>query len=86
MQLTEEQLKTAITAFLAALPAGTAVRAMAVHPRVGFADAEAGLVTALVLADGEEDFKRFEQIIARGISAYDDEPGLSARVFREMDT
>ncbi len=83
--LTEEQLKKAVEAFCNALPAGQTFYAMNALPRVGFGDVEAKPVMALVLAETEEDFRRFEQVINRGIASYREEFGLSAKVWREID-
>lgn len=83
--LNEEQLKKAVEAFCNALPAGQTFYAMHSLPRVGFGDTEAKPVMALVLAETEEDFRRFEQVINRGIASYREEFGLSARVLRDID-
>ncbi|MGU4702954.1 MULTISPECIES: hypothetical protein [Burkholderia] len=83
--LNEEQLKKAVEAFCNALPAGQTFYAMHTLPRVGFGDTEAKPVMALVLAETEEDFRRFEQVISRGIASYREEFGLSAKVLRDID-
>ncbi|HDR9761543.1 hypothetical protein KDX16_15770 [Burkholderia vietnamiensis] len=83
--LTEAQLKKAVEAFCNALPAGQTFYAMHALPRVGFGDTEAKPVMALVLAETEEDFRRFEQVFNRGITSYREEFGLSAKVWREID-
>lgn len=83
--LNEEQLKKAVEAFCNALPAGQTFYAMHALPRVGFGDTEAKPVMALVLAETEEDFRRFEQVINRGIASYREEFGLSAKVLRDID-
>lgn len=83
--LNEEELTKAVEAFCNALPAGQTFYAMHALPRVGFGDMEAKPVMALVLAETEEDFRRFEQVINRGIASYREEFGLSAKVWREID-
>lgn len=83
--LNEEELTKAVEAFCNALPAGQTFYAMHALPRVGFGDMEAKTVMALVLAETEEDFRRFEQVINRGIASYREEFGLSAKVWREID-
>lgn len=82
MKLTPDQLQTALEAFLAALPDQTIVTVTTVVPRVGSSDTEAGSVSAIVLADTGEDAMRFQQIIERGLRAYQDEPGLVASFMR----
>lgn len=85
MKITEKELAHAMKAFIAAFPEGVVVHALSVCPRVGFADTEAGVVAALVLADTPEDFKRFEQVIQKGIAAYKDESGWMDHVLRTTD-
>lgn len=81
--LTNEQFEKAMRAFLTALPEGTAVHAMRLTPKVGFGDASAGGVAALVLADSEEDFRRFQQVIDCGMSTVQGEYGLLAAMERQ---
>lgn len=80
--LSQEQLEVALKAFAVELPAGTKVQALTVVPRVGQADFDAKPVIALVLADREEDYKRFGQVIDRGINAYQSEIGVRASFAR----
>lgn len=75
-------MRLAIEAFLRALPDGYCIQSIQVRPQCGYADTEAGMVTALVLSDTPDDLKRFEQVIAKGIAGYTEEPGLVAQFIR----
>lgn len=85
MALTPEQLQPALEAFFAALPKGTTATVITTVPRVGFADTDAGAVSAIVLAENNEDVMRFEQVINRGIKSFQDEPGMVASFIRAGD-
>lgn len=83
MNITEAQMRVAIDAFIAALPEGAKPHVLATVPKVGFADAEAGCVRAIVLAEKDEDVVRFKQVIQRGIEEYSKELGSTAQLLRQ---
>jgi aspartate/methionine/tyrosine aminotransferase len=83
MKITEEQMLVAINAFTAALPEGVKFHVLATVPKVGFADTEAGCVRAIVMAEKDEEFDRFKQIINKGIEEYSNELGYSAQLLRQ---
>lgn len=84
-KISPEQLQRALNAFMAELPQGTALHAIRMTPRVGFGDDAAGGVAALVLADSDEDFKRFRQIVDRGAAEFQGEYGLTASLERQAE-
>lgn len=81
--LSQEQLAVALKAFGEALPVGTKLHSLKVTPSVGYSDTQAKPVFAFVLAETDEDFQRFSQVIERGIEACESEVGLTSALLRE---
>ncbi|NMZ14643.1 hypothetical protein HBO07_25560 [Pseudomonas proteolytica] len=82
--LNQDQLAAALKAFGEAVPAGTKLHLLKVTPSVGYTDTEAKPVLLFALADSEKDVQRLSQVIARGIQAFETEPGLTASLLRDQ--
>jgi hypothetical protein len=78
----QEKMQKAIEALLNALPEGKRLELVAFRPQVGIGDIEAGTVQAFMIADSDEDLKRADQIIEKGIHAAQNEYGLTAHFQR----
>ncbi|TCV62702.1 hypothetical protein [Pseudomonas fluorescens] len=81
--LSEDQLAAALKAFGEAVPAGTRLHSLKVTPSVGYTDTQVEPVIVFALADSDKDVQRLSQVIARGIQAFANEPGLTAARLRE---
>lgn len=85
MDIDQAKMQEAIKALMSALPKGKLLKLVSFVPKMGFGDAEAGVVQAFVIADKEEDLQRVDQIIQTGIVEARKEYGLSAYAFRMRD-
>lgn len=84
--ITEDQIKAIVHALNDNLPPGTVLHGINMLPRVGFGDRDAKRIIGFIIAEREEDVRRFEQIVARGGAEYQREFGLTAAVSRQMDS
>lgn len=82
MATKDPKFEDAVRALALALPAGKHMQAIAFPAQVGFADAGAGAVHALVIADSAQDLARAAQIIEKGIAASQETPGLVQHFLR----
>ena len=64
--LSTEKLQEISMAFFKSLPEGTPVKLTYMIPDPDGADVEPGFMVLLALADGSEDFRRFDEIVRRG--------------------
>ncbi|MBX8557039.1 hypothetical protein K5D56_21490 [Pseudomonas cichorii] len=81
--LSQEQLAVALKAFGEALPAGTKLHSMRIIPTVGCSDTHGKPVLAFVLAEADEDFHRFSQVVERGLESFQSEVGLASAMLRD---
>ena len=79
--LASEEIEKAMEAFLGALPEGTLLQAHRFTPSIG---GPAGPVVAFVLADNDEDLRRFQLVVDRGMAAFRDGIGMAASLERQL--